>query len=262
MYQSSSVKSAVRVLSLFELFECEKRPLRISEIVDKLDAPQSSISMLMRTLRERGYVDFNAKSRDYVPSPRLSFLGDWAAGGAANRGAIQTEMRRLADQIGETVLLGRQSGLLLQYLAIIQGQHPVRLVISTGSLRPMHRTALGIVLLSRMSDDEIGRYVRRYNAEHGKDYGSAELGETMNAINEARRNGYYCSMGMASSHAGVVACVLPTIPGHGEMALGIGGHIERVKTNWTQWLEILRSIPLFEDDRKGDKASSAPLDRA
>src|SRR5579864_4576353 len=93
---SSTVKSAVRVLSLFELFEYEKRPLRISEIVDKLDVPQSSISMLMRTLRERGYVDFNAVSRDYIPSPRLSFLGDWAAGGAANREAIQTEMRRLA----------------------------------------------------------------------------------------------------------------------------------------------------------------------
>lgn len=242
----SLVKSAVRVLSLFELFEREKRALRIGEVADMLNAPQSSISMLMRTLQDMGYVDLNPSSREYIPSPRLSFLGDWAAGGAANREAIQTEMRRLAEETGETILLGRQKGLLLQYLAIIQGQAMVRLVINTGSLRPMHRTAIGIVLLSRLTDDAVGRFIRRYNAEHGETSGIADLDQTMIEVVQARRDGYFCSMGMASDHAGVVARVLPVIPGHAAMGLGIGGPIERVRANRAQWLEILRHVPLFD----------------
>jgi len=36
-------------------------------------------------LQDLGYANFNPSSREYIPSPRLSFLDDWSAGGDTNR---------------------------------------------------------------------------------------------------------------------------------------------------------------------------------
>ncbi|MEL7259669.1 MAG: helix-turn-helix domain-containing protein, partial [Pseudomonadota bacterium] len=74
------VKSAVRVLDIFEAFEAEQRALTISELVDLLQIPQSSMSTLIKSLVARGFVEYNAETRRYQPSVRLSFVGNWVLG--------------------------------------------------------------------------------------------------------------------------------------------------------------------------------------
>ena len=51
-----AVKSAVRVVRVFELFEAERRALSVQDIVDALGMPQSSISSLLKTLVNEGYL--------------------------------------------------------------------------------------------------------------------------------------------------------------------------------------------------------------
>ena len=43
------VKSAIRILRIFEVFAESKRPVRISELAEELEIPQSSASVLART---------------------------------------------------------------------------------------------------------------------------------------------------------------------------------------------------------------------
>lgn len=104
------VKSALRVLEILELFDAERRPLRVADVVDRMNVPQSSASMLLKTLVARGYMDFDAASREYCPSVRVSFLGAWTVGDLGRREEITDAMRELAEDTGETVLLGRRSG--------------------------------------------------------------------------------------------------------------------------------------------------------
>src|SRR5688572_17205832 len=111
---SGLVKSAVRVIEIFELFEAERRPLKISEIVERLRVPQSSVSTLMKTLIAQGFMDFDADTRQFRPSARLAFLGHWALGAPDSIEQVQSVMRRLADETGESVLLGAQNGLMMQ----------------------------------------------------------------------------------------------------------------------------------------------------
>lgn len=233
------VKSASRVLDLFELFEDEQHPMRVNDIVEKLDAPQSSVSMLLKTLHARGYLEFNPETRCYQPSARLSFLGDWAAGPLTNRADIQNVMRQLANITRDTVLLGRQNGLFMQYLAVIESQRELRLVPHTGTQRPLHRSAIGIVLLAEQSDDAIGRVIRRYNAEHGEVKGIADEETLRAAITIARRDGYYRSLGLSAPSAGVIAKVLPSTVGGEPMAIGLGGSIDRIKAETDSWAKAL-----------------------
>ena len=79
-------------------------------------------------------------------------------------------LRDLHQTTGETVLMGRQSGLFMQYVSMIESGHAARMSVSPGIIRPMHRSAIGIMLLSKMDDEDIGRLLRRYNAECSKQF--------------------------------------------------------------------------------------------
>ena len=222
------VKSALRVLEVLELFDAERRPLRIADIVDRLNMPQSSASMLIKTLVARGYMDFDAASREYCPSVRVSFLGAWAVGDPGRREEIIEAMRELAEDTGETVVLGRRSGLFMQYLSVIESQYALRLTLSSGTMRPLHRTAIGILLLSRLDDEQVGRLLRRWNAEHGQDGVPARISDTMRAVEQARRQGHYESENLATPGSGVIAALLAT-PVRGQyLGIGVGGPVARL----------------------------------
>lgn len=222
------VKSALRVFELLELFEAERRPMRVVEIVERMKVPQSSVSMLLKTLVARGYMEFDPASREYCPSVRVSFLGDWALRVPGHREAIQDALRRLSDATGETVLLGRQSGMFMQYLSVIESQYALRLTLAPGTLRPMHRSAIGIMLLSRLDDDQVGRLLRRYNAEFGDAGVPAKIAQTMRAVDTARRQGYYESESLSTPGSGVIAALLAT-PLRGQtLGVGVGGPIARL----------------------------------
>ena len=151
------VKSAVRVLDIFEAFEAEQRALTISELVDLLQIPQSSMSTLIKSLVAKGFVEYEAETRRYRPSVRLAFVGNWVLGSTDVIARIHTLAQILHDETGETVLIGAENGLYLQYLSLVVSPHTVRFSLHPGLKRPIHRSGLGIMLLSLKQEAEIGR---------------------------------------------------------------------------------------------------------
>ena len=237
---SGLVKSAVRVIEIFELFEAERRPLKISEIVERLRVPQSSVSTLMKTLIAQGFMDFDADTRQFRPSARLAFLGHWALGAPDSIEQVQSVMRRLADETGESVLLGAQNGLMMQYLSVIDSPQALRFSLRPGLLRPIHKTGLGIMLMTVKSDAEIGRLLRRYNLEHGGDGNNAVEAEVKAMVGQARKQGFFRTESLMTPGAGVIATLLP-LPVRGRyLGLGIGGPNARL----TERFEELRAALL------------------
>ncbi len=226
--ESGMVKSAMRVFELLELFEAERRPLRIAEMVDRLGVPQSSLSMLVKTLVARGYMEFDSVTREYCPSVRVSFLGDWAMG-ARHQQEIRDALRQLSNEVGETAILARHSGLFVQYVAVMESEHALRFSLVPGSQRPMHHAALGIMLLSQFDDDQIGRLLRRYNAEAEKGAPLAKIAETMRAVHQAREQGWYESANLATQGAGVIATLLATPIRGQRLGIGVGAPLQRLQ---------------------------------
>ncbi|HEX7943640.1 MAG TPA: helix-turn-helix domain-containing protein, partial [Phenylobacterium sp.] len=71
------IKSAERTIALFELFSREQQPFTVSHVARRLGVPQPSISMLLRNLREMGYLEYEPTSRTFTPSIRVALLGSW-----------------------------------------------------------------------------------------------------------------------------------------------------------------------------------------
>lgn len=204
------VKSAVRVLDIFEAFEAERRSLTISELVDILQIPQSSMSTLIKSLVAKGFVEYDAQTRRYRPSVRLAFLGNWVLGSTDTIARIHTLAQSLHEVTGETVLIGAENGLFLQYMSVVVSQSTLRFALHPGLRRPLHRSGLGTMLLTRKPDPDIGRLVRRYNAER-LEQGEERFSEAevLRRVALARQQGWFFSSSMFVKGSGSVATLLP-----------------------------------------------------
>jgi DNA-binding IclR family transcriptional regulator len=75
----SVVKSAARVLEVFEFFAERKAGATVNDVCTSLGYPQSSTSVLLKCLHSLGYLDYEASTRHYAPSARVRALGEWIA---------------------------------------------------------------------------------------------------------------------------------------------------------------------------------------
>jgi DNA-binding IclR family transcriptional regulator len=71
------VKSAKRALDVFEYFASRRRPATVGEICAALTLPQSSTSLLLRSLHKLGYLRYSMRTRRYFPTDKFRALGEW-----------------------------------------------------------------------------------------------------------------------------------------------------------------------------------------
>ena len=218
----------------------KRRSLTISELVERLGIPQSSTSTLMKSLVTKGFVEFEAETRRYRPSVRLAFLGNWVLGSTDVIARIHSLTRDLSERTGETILIGAESGLYMQYLSVIASPHLVRIDLHPGVRRPLHMSGLGLMLLTLKTDPEIGRIVRRYNAEN-PDEGARRLSEreVLGMVETARRQGWCQTANLITEGHGSIATLLPLPRGARPLAVGIGSSFGRLQSRHDELREAL-----------------------
>lgn len=248
------VKSAVRVLDIFETFEAQQRALTISELVDQLQIPQSSMSTLIKSLVARGFVEYDAETRRYRPSVRLAFVGNWVLGSTDVIARIHNLAQRLHDETGETVLIGAENGLYLQYLSLVVSEHTLRFALHPGLKRPIHMSGLGLMLLSLKQDGEISRIVRRYNAELvDPTEERATPSDIIEMVRAARANGWCFSTNRAVRGGGSIATLLPLPRDQGMLAIGFGGQAHQLSQKVDQLRDtLIRNVAAFKSPTAGE----------
>jgi DNA-binding IclR family transcriptional regulator len=203
------VKSAERVLRVFEFFDDIQRPARAAEIARQLGVPQSSASMLLRSLVTLGYVDYDPETRRYLPSPRVMLLGGWLGGGAALHGRLGRMLSSLSEATGDTIILAARNGIHAQYLHVVPARSALRFHVPQGTRRLLVRSATGYALLSTVSDEEIAGVLRRTNAGAAAGGEKLALPDVLAGVAAARARGYAFSRQLVTAGAGSIAMPLP-----------------------------------------------------
>jgi IclR family transcriptional regulator, KDG regulon repressor len=234
------IKSAMRTLALLEHFRRTKASASVTEISDALGIPQSSSSMLLKSLVALNYLEYDAETRRFLPSYRVALLGDWIQRARFGDERITDIMDRLQADIGETVMLGQQVGAGLQYLHVVNTTHRIQFTIPIGEVRPISRTGLGQMLLSCKSNSQVRAIVRRNNAD-GADV-PAHFRETaiileMEAI---RQRGYSETKGRTTPGANTIGMLVRSPGKQSLLAIGIGGPTDRMDAKRQQIIDALR----------------------
>jgi DNA-binding IclR family transcriptional regulator len=255
------IKSAKRVLELFEYFAECRRPLTVGDVVKGLDYPQSSVSALMKSLTRLGYLDYNRHDRLYTPTLRVALFGGWIHDQVYSENTLSgvvDDLYRRSD--GHTVLIGMQNDVYVQYIHLVQAPAPqIPWYIKPGSLRPLCRSASGRILLSLKTDVEVQQLLWRINAEE-EVFNRMTVRDLLHELNLIRLHGYAFTLGTTNPHTGVISVQLPTPPGQPPMALGIGGPIPDIERRKDELLELLREAvaPYQQRLKLASGAATAP----
>ncbi|MBS0222053.1 MAG: helix-turn-helix domain-containing protein [Proteobacteria bacterium] len=237
---SGGIKSAERCLAILEFFQERKRAATVGEIAASLGLPQSSTSMLLKCLVSLGYLEYTAGSRSLRPTYRVALLGNWIQKSFFKYGPLTDAMEAIQREIGETVVLGRQNGPAMQYVHIVDASYAVRLIINNGTLRPMTRSALGMILLAQKPDHEARAIIRRNNADATADDHRVNERIFLAELEDIRRQGFAESKGRMISSASTIAMLVPADRKATPLGIGVGGPIERISRRRREIIAVTR----------------------
>jgi DNA-binding IclR family transcriptional regulator len=235
-----AVKSAQRVFEFLEYFARVQRAASVAEIAGHYGYPSSSVSAVMRTMVALGYLSYDASARTYLPTARLPFLVGWIGTRLYDGDSVRAIMRELGEATRETIILGAQNGTRVQYIDIIDATGPVRLHATAGSFRSMPHTAVGLVLLSRLANAQLGPLLRRINNEEPDPAYHVELARMRDTVAAVRREGFALSMGGVVAGAGALAMMLPEQIGVTPLAIGIGSVEPVLLANRERFVQLMR----------------------
>ena len=235
------VKSAARVLEVLEYFSERQSASSAEEVRRTLGYPQSSTSILLRSLASLGYLNYEPLHRTFRPTIRVALLGAWLVEEIDEDRNPTKMMRSLSEATGDMIILGTEHGLEAVYLKVLQATNPVRFHMKQGARRPICTTAVGRALLSTKSDKEIGLIVRRLNAEREPDVAPLSLTEILDAVNEGRELGYFVTKGTATPGAGVIALPIGNLADGPLLAIAIGAPIDRIEKERARFVDLLKA---------------------
>lgn len=242
------VKSAGRALQVLELFESARRPLRAAEVAQAMEMPQSSTSMLLRSLRELGYLDFDARAKTYLPSIRVALLGTWMGSSMVRDGRLVGLLEHLSQETGATAMLATRQGIFAQYVHIVPSMRAMRYQMPVGTKRLLVSSGSGIMLLAGETDAEVAA-LARLSAAQFPDY-AIDPDAVAARVAQARRQGWFLSLHLTTPGAGALAMRLPgEMEAMGRpMVLVVAGVAEELERDRESLAARMRAaIELFSD---------------
>lgn len=174
-------RTATRALDVMELFGTCRQPLRAVEIGKALEITPSTTNQLLKTMVDSGHLVFSARSKTYLPSPRLAKFGGWLVEMYGPGGPLRDLIRGIQEKLDMVVTVSTPNDLFMQIIdsAIPEGKSAER-----GLRISLFGSTIGDACLSMLDDEEIGRLAYRARIEPG------ELDGILEAAAKIRNDGF------------------------------------------------------------------------
>lgn len=241
--ENSVIKTAGRVFEILEYFREVRKPLSVRDISEHFDYPLSSTSVLLKSIATLGYLSYDSRLRAYSPTIMVAMLGDWIYESSFSSAEITGLMKALSEATSETVILAVQNDIQAQYVQVIQSRLPIQFYVSPGTRRPLCASGTGWALLAPQPDRTIARIHQRSDSRIGKGGLPKDLtlDDVMAQVRKVRGKGYVYSRGTNTPGAGVIAMPLPARPNGVQLAIGVGGLVERLDKSEKQIVKLMKA---------------------
>lgn len=234
------VKSARRVIQLLEFFDEIRSDASVMDVARGLGIPQSSTTELLRCLSDIGYLAQDPATRRYMPTHRVALLGAWIPAPYLAEGRMVQMMEELGEETRETIILGEYSGTVVRYIYVVPSRQAMRLHVGPGTVRPIARSGLGKLFLSKFPEQQVRDILKRVEADRQPDDPVIKYSELKPELETIRRKGYHLMTNGVNPGAGLVGVMLPDSPGHAVLALGIGGLEANIANNVDKLVKAMR----------------------
>lgn len=150
--ESSSVQVIARVADILRALEGEPDGLSLAQIATRVGLARSTVHRLTVGLAAEGFVVPASPNGRLRLGPALARLG--AASRRELRQELAPHLRRLAEELKETVDLAVLEGGQARFIDQVPGARRLRAVSSVGDAFPLHCSANGKALLAALPADQ------------------------------------------------------------------------------------------------------------
>ena len=152
---TSTTRTLLRGLDVVEaLADADAGAMGPSAIGDAVGLDKATVSRLLRTLVEAGWVRQDAVTRQYRLSGKILRLAASVRLHLDLRTVAAPHLRALREELGETVHLGVMEDLGVFYVDKLESPNSIQLVSRVGQVMPLHSTSLGKAILAALPEDE------------------------------------------------------------------------------------------------------------
>ncbi|MFH1330746.1 MAG: IclR family transcriptional regulator [Actinomycetota bacterium] len=184
-------RTLARGLAVLEvLAEVDERGLGPSAIAEAVGLDKATVARLVHTLVATGYVARDPVARRYRLTAKILRVAHGVSARLDLLSLVRPHLRRLRDELNETVHLGVMEDLRVVYLDKLESANSIQLVSAVGQTMPLHSTSLGKAMLAAMPDVELEETLARMDFAPRTDRTIRDVAEFRQEIRRTRQRGY------------------------------------------------------------------------
>jgi IclR family KDG regulon transcriptional repressor len=153
-----SINSILRALKILDSFTFEKPAYTNQELAKKLGLNKSTITALLSSLEEGGFLEKDEKTREYRLTYRLYQLGRVYISQIDLRNVAIPLLTELAVSCKETVHIGFLNKFTVFNIETIESSQPVGIRIIRELPTDAHGSAMGKALLAHLDKEQLDEY--------------------------------------------------------------------------------------------------------
>jgi DNA-binding IclR family transcriptional regulator len=150
---TGGVQVIARVAQVFRALDGERQGLSLAQLANRLDLPRSTVHRIVTALAAEGLL------ANAAPVGRIRIGPEFARLATANRLELWEQfepfMRRISEDLGETVDCAILEGQRVKVIHVIPTKHRLRAVADVGATFPLHCSAKGKAILAHFDDDKV-----------------------------------------------------------------------------------------------------------
>ncbi|MEQ4484651.1 IclR family transcriptional regulator [Cohnella silvisoli] len=234
------VKSADRVLDIFELFTVGQDSYSLTEISKLLNMPSSSTYLILQNMLNRGYLEVDKSGKQFKIGYKLFMLRSRYSQGTSLSDEFYRIAEKMIAQLNETVNLSIRVGNELRYIGEKTSTNALRYTPNLGESFPLHATASGKILLATLTVEQLREIYPSDQLEQVTDRTISSFDDLLIELEKVKASGYGYNRG--ETVTGVTCVAGAVLDGNNKVAAAISISIPDVRVTEESWSIIHHSI--------------------
>ncbi len=214
----------------------------VTEIAETLAIPRPTANRIVSNLVKQGMLKRDVATTRLIEGDRLLALALSTMQGAAKRGPRHEILSQLAIETRETCNIGVLTGARVTYVDRVEAAWPLALRLEVGSHVPLYCSAIGKLLLSRLSPQQQNKYLTTIPLVRHTPHTITDPAALSRELDDIAQHGVSCDHGECFEGVLGLAVAIETGSGAPVLGLSIAAPSARVTME-----DLRKHLPLMQD---------------
>jgi DNA-binding IclR family transcriptional regulator len=235
------VQTIERTSLILDILGQTPQGMSIKDLSVKVNLPKGTTHRLLSSLSYYGYVRQDSKTRNYFLGFKLVELGNLLLSQLDLRKEAELFLRDLSERTKETVhlvFLDQNEIVYIEKVEMDQNPSGLKMASRVGSRNPAHSCAVGKVLLSHLTEEEVDRVIKEKGLVKRTENTITDTAQLKEHLKMVRNQGYAIDNEENEKGVRCVGAPIYNEAGNAAAAISISGPAFRVTKKMAQ--EILK----------------------